>query len=61
MRTDKFDRKLAYAAGATLFAWFIVLVRGGLDSWFDSGDLMNIHFCWVRPWSGSLRVSDVPQ
>jgi hypothetical protein len=57
MRADKLGRALAYAAGATLFAWFVFLVRGGLDSWFDSDDLMNLHYYWVRPWSGLLQAN----
>jgi hypothetical protein len=41
-RGDKLERILSLAAGVALFAWFIFLIRGGLSSWFDADDLMNI-------------------
>jgi len=57
MRADKLDRLLAYVAGAGLLAWFVFLVRGGLASWFDADDLMNLHIYWSRPWSALLKAN----
>jgi hypothetical protein len=57
MRVDKWDRALAFAAGVALFVWFILLLRGGLASWFDADDLMNLHIYWTRPWSALLRAN----
>jgi|SRR5580658_493354 hypothetical protein len=47
----------ALAAGAALFAWFVFLVRGGLSSWFDADDLMNLYYYWSRPWSALLKAN----
>jgi hypothetical protein len=55
MRTDKLGRAVALAAGVAIYAWFIFLVRGGLASWFDNDDLMNLHHYWSRPWSALLK------
>ncbi len=55
--SDRLDRTLAIAAGAALFAWFLFVVRGGLSSWFDADDLMNITYYWVRPWSALLKAN----
>ena len=57
MRADKLSRALALAAGVALFAWFVYLVRGGLASWFDADDLMNIHMYWTRPWPALLKAN----
>jgi hypothetical protein len=57
MRADKLRRTLTLAAGVALFAWFVFLVRGGLASWFDADDLMNIHIYWVKPWSALLKAN----
>jgi len=60
MRTlekDKLGRALAYAAGIALFAWFVYLVRGGLASWFDVDDLINMHIYWTPPWSALLKAN----
>ena len=57
MRADRLDRVLAPAAGAALFAWFLFVVRGGLTSWFDADDLMNIHVYWTKPWSALLKAN----
>ncbi|HTT60947.1 MAG TPA: hypothetical protein VMG35_03870 [Bryobacteraceae bacterium] len=57
MRPAQLRRALAFAAGAGLFAWFVFLIRGGLASWFDADDLMNMHFYWIRPWSALLKAN----
>jgi hypothetical protein len=57
MRADRLSRALALAAGVALFAWFIFLVRGGLASWFDNDDLMNLNVYWSRPWSALLKAN----
>ena len=57
MRADKRDRVLAYAAGLALFVWFIWLIRGGLASWFDGDDLMNLHIYWTQSWSALLQAN----
>jgi hypothetical protein len=57
MRADKLSRVLVLAAGVALFAWFVYLVRGGLASWFDGDDLMNLHVYWVRPWPALLKAN----
>jgi hypothetical protein len=57
MRADRLSRALSLAAGVALFAWFIFLVRGGLASWFDNDDLMNLHLYWSRPWSDLLKAN----
>ena len=57
MRADKLDRAVAFAVGLALFARFVLLIRGGLASWFDSDDLMNLHFYWTRPWSALLKAN----
>lgn len=57
MRPDKLGKVLALAAGVALFAWFVFVVRGGLTSWFDADDLMNIHIYWARPWSDLLKAN----
>jgi hypothetical protein len=49
--------RLALAAGVALFAWFVYVVRGGLASWFDNDDLMNLYYYWVRPWSALLKAN----
>jgi hypothetical protein len=53
----KLDRVVALAAAAALFAWFVFVVRGGLSSWFDADDLLNLHYYWVRPWSALLQAN----
>ncbi len=40
-----------------MFAWFLFLVRGGLASWFDSDDLMNLYYYWSRPLSALLKAN----
>jgi hypothetical protein len=57
MRADKLSRVLTLAAGLALFAWFVFVVRGGLASWFDADDLINIHRYWVNPWSVLLQAN----
>lgn len=57
MRTDKLSRALSLATGFALFAWFVYVVRGGLTSWFDADDLMNIHYYWFRPWAALLKAN----
>ncbi len=57
MRADKLDKLLAFAVGAALWAWFVFVVRGGLASWFDGDDLMNIHMYWTKPWSALLKAN----
>jgi len=57
MRADKLGKVLAFGAGTALLAWFVFAVRGGLTSWFDSDDLMNLHFYWVRPWSALVKAN----
>jgi hypothetical protein len=58
MRVDKPGRALACAAGVALFAWFVFVTRGGgLSSWFDADDLMNIHMYWAKPWSALLKAN----
>ena len=55
MRTNNLGRPLALAVGVALYGWFVFLVRGGLASWFDNDDLMNLHYYWSRPWSALLK------
>jgi len=57
MRADKLGRVLVLAAGVALFAWFVFVVRGGLASWFDGDDLMNMHMYWSKPWSALLKAN----
>ena len=57
MRSEKLARIVTLATGAALFAWFIFVTRGGLTSWFDNDDLMNIFYCWSRPWSALLKAN----
>ena len=56
-RGDKLERILSLAAGVALFAWFIFLIRGGLSSWFDADDLMNISYYWIRPWPALFKAN----
>ncbi len=51
------ERMLYLAAGFGLFAWFLFVVRGGLASWFDADDLMNLHYYWSRGWPALLKAS----
>ena len=51
------ERMLYLAAGFGLFAWFLFVVRGGLASWFDADDLMNLHYYWSRPWPALLKAN----
>ncbi len=51
------SRTWAYAAGLALLAWFVFLVRGGLASWFDADDLMNLNYYWTRSWPQLLRAN----
>jgi len=55
MRADKLERVAAIAAGVALFAWFVFVFRGGLASWFDADDLMNLHYYWERHWSTLIQ------
>jgi hypothetical protein len=57
MRADRLSRALVLAAGVALFGWFIFLIGGGLASWFDNDDLMNLHLYWSRPWSDLLKAN----
>src|SRR5580698_1187827 len=57
MRADRLSRALSLAAGVALFAWFVFVVRGGLASWFDNDDLMNLHYYWSKPWSALLKAN----
>ncbi|MGD0361138.1 MAG: hypothetical protein ABSC93_09735 [Bryobacteraceae bacterium] len=57
MISDRYGRYMAYGAGLALFAWFIFAIRGGLDSWFDGDDIMNLHYYWSRPWSALLKAN----
>jgi hypothetical protein len=57
MRADKLGRTLTLAAGVGLFTWFVFVIRGGLASWFDADDLMNIHIYWTRPWPALLKAN----
>src|SRR5580693_2230542 len=52
-----YGRLLAWATGVALFAWFVFIVRGGLASWFDNDDLMNLHYYWSKPWSALLKAN----
>jgi hypothetical protein len=52
-----YGRLLAWATGVALFAWFVFVVRGGLASWFDNDDLMNLHYYWSKPWSALLKAN----
>ena len=54
---ERAGRILAYGAGLALFAWFLYLVWGGLASWFDADDLMNLYTYWSRPWSALLKAN----
>lgn len=56
MGVDRTGKALALATGAGVFAWFLYLVRGGLASWFDADDLMNLYHYWSRPWSALLKA-----
>ncbi|HTQ53406.1 MAG TPA: hypothetical protein VMI94_03035 [Bryobacteraceae bacterium] len=53
----RYSRIAAYTAGLALFAWFAYLIRGGLTSWFDNDDLMNLHYYWSRPWPALLKAN----
>jgi hypothetical protein len=57
LKCNKWRDRLALAAGVALFARFVFLVRGGLASWFDPDDLMNLHYYWIRPWSALLKAN----
>jgi len=48
---------LSLGAALFLFAWFVFVIRGGLKSWFDADDLMNLHYYWSRPWSALLKAN----
>ena len=54
---SRIGRLLEPATGAALLAWFVYLVRGGLASWFDTDDLMNMSIYWVQPWSALLKAN----
>ncbi len=54
---DTWYRAAGIAAGLGLFAWFMVLVRVGLAAWFDTDDLMNLHYYWSRPWFALLKAN----
>jgi hypothetical protein len=54
---SRIGRLLEPATGAALLAWFIFVVRGGLASWFDTDDLMNMSIYWVQPWSALLKAN----
>ncbi|MGA2575510.1 MAG: hypothetical protein ABSH24_05730 [Bryobacteraceae bacterium] len=56
-RTDKLRSVLAAAAGVALFAWFLFVVRGGLASWFDNDDLMNLNTYWTSTWPALLKAN----
>jgi len=57
MHADKVGRTLAVAAGLSLFAWFVFVIRGGLASWFSADDLMNLDYYWEKPWSALLKAN----
>jgi hypothetical protein len=53
----KWDRLLLWAAGMALFVRFVFLVRGGLTSWFDDDDLMNLTTYWLSSWPALLKAN----
>src|SRR5580700_9051105 len=53
----KWDRLLLWAAGMALFVRFVFLVRGGLTSWFDEDDLMNLTTYWLSSWPALLKAN----
>ena len=55
--TQAIRRAIAIAAGLSLYAWFVFLVRPGLASWFNVDDLMNLHYYWITPWSALLKAN----
>lgn len=55
--TDRLSRVLALGTGVALFAWFVFVIRGGLASWFDADDLMNLHHYWSRPWPALIKAN----
>ena len=57
LKSNKWEGAAALALGCALFGWFLVLMRRGLDSWFDADDLMNLHYYWSRPWSRLLKAN----
>ena len=48
---------MALLTGLALCAWFVFLIRGGLASWFDGDDLMNLHYYWIRSWPALLKAN----
>ena len=48
---------LAYGVGLTLFAWYLLLIRGGLRSGFSADDLMNLHYYWSRSWTALFKAN----
>ena len=40
-----------------LFGWFVYLIRGGLTSWFDADDLMNLFFSVEGTWAALLKAN----
>lgn len=57
MSIDRSERLAAYGAGIALFVWFAFLIRGGLVSWFDGDDIMNLHYYWSQPWPALLKAN----
>jgi len=48
---------VALLTALALFAWLVYLIRGGLASWFDGDDLMNLFFSLDRPWPALLKAN----
>jgi len=52
---DRSGRVLTLLTELALCVWFVYLIRGGLASWFDGDDLMNLDRYWERPWAELLK------
>lgn len=57
MQRDQRDRLVFFGAAIALFVWFVYVTRAGFVCWFDGDDLMNLHYCWSRPWSALLKAN----
>jgi hypothetical protein len=52
----KTRRDIALAIFALCYGvWFFRMTRYGLHSWFSEDDLLNIYYCWSKPFSDLLR------
>ena len=52
----KTRRDIALAVFALCYGiWFFRMTRYGLHSWFSEDDLLNIYYCWSKPFSALLR------